>query len=138
MRPQAKYMSTSAALSKDHKPNDAAERARITNAGGFVAEAQTGHYRVNGLYAFVCCCQCLCMCAYEMKLIMWHTHTRARTFTHTLLCGRLIMQYISFTDVCCKFIFHLVFKLTCISHGHVNKHRAFLKLLVHEMYLQVI
>ena len=48
-----------AALSKDHKPNDAAERARITNAGGFVAEAQNGHYRVNGTYAFVCCCHCV-------------------------------------------------------------------------------
>ena len=36
------------ALSQDHKPNDAVERARITNAGGFVTEAQNGHYRVNG------------------------------------------------------------------------------------------
>ena len=35
-------------LSKDHKPNDPAERARISNAGGYVAEAQNGHYRVNG------------------------------------------------------------------------------------------
>eukprot|EP00802_Teleaulax_amphioxeia_P016680 Tamp_16804.p1 GENE.Tamp_16804~~Tamp_16804.p1 ORF type:complete len:408 (-),score=90.36 Tamp_16804:212-1372(-) len=36
------------ALSQDHKPNNPSERARITKAGGFVTEAQNGHFRVNG------------------------------------------------------------------------------------------
>ena len=35
-------------LSRDHKPNDAGERERITAAGGFVSQAQNGHFRVNG------------------------------------------------------------------------------------------
>mmetsp|Transcript_30876 Transcript_30876/g.72136 ORF Transcript_30876/g.72136 Transcript_30876/m.72136 type:complete len:387 (-) Transcript_30876:42-1202(-) len=35
-------------LSFDHKPNNPTERARITNAGGWITDGANGHYRVNG------------------------------------------------------------------------------------------
>jgi len=39
-------------LTKDHKPHDPIERARIeSHDGGFVAKSATGCYRVNGSLA---------------------------------------------------------------------------------------
>jgi len=96
------------ALSTDHKPNDAGERARITKAGGFVAEAQNGHYRMFlthththtciYVYTYVYICIYVCMYIYakaggfvaeakngHYRMFLTHTHTQTCVYVYTYM-----------------------------------------------------